>query len=1163
MEKKILRLILIGISIISVVFPQGKKYEGPDDPAGDIAAIRAGVMNGNRVYLYFKNTTELSNWYSGEVGPEFSGWPYGPDMQRALDGIGLLIGAKVFIKKSDNPTVTNPDTIPETDILNILSHPDKYHVLYFLQTSYREEMDANPVDGTPWGFYPVFGYFNEAQDYPAMSNKPNSWPPQGWPAPNDQLKWPGEWNGRFGRGVTYADLETYFVVNDAQDLEYLGPEDYVRYYPRPGRRIGDKRPSVTIQKGEPWGGLGIRVEARGFQWNNPQARDCIFWEYNIANISEYDLPYVAFGYWVDNGIGGEADDEIAYFDKLLDMAYSWDKDGIGYAGGRTGVMGFAYLESPGLPYDGVDNDDDGIIDEKRDNEATRIVGPTDGIHDLEKFLAFYNLKEEDLKEHWDADEDQDWQDGEDLNGDGVYQITEFAGDDVGLDGVGPGEINYTGPDEGECNHKPDFKEGIGCEPNFAATDVSESDMVGLTSFRMFPVPSHAQSNTTAWFKNDQVMWDIIASDTLMEYFGVISNLIEVFASGPFPLYKGRTERISMSELHSYDPLEGLESESHDAPALFQLKRIVQVIYEKDYRFASPPEMPTLFATPGDGKVILTWDNVADTRTRDPFVGNVNDFEGYKIYRSTDPYFHDSQVITDGYGTPMFYKPIFQCDLKDGKSGFTDFGLVNGMGYYLGDETGITHYFIDNNVQNGRTYYYALVAYDYGAPDIGPGIAPSENNLVIELDENEKVIGYGKNIAIVVPKPVSAGYVPPDIKVRKGLYSIGTGNVIPEILASGSIKDGHDYCVVFDIDTVKNVGGLPEVIKGYDHGLIYTTKGLRVYDITEDTVLVYYENESHYSGDNVVYRDSLDYYTLRTGEEFSTDVFDGLRLRINLEVETPEYDFSSSGWIEGYDTIFVMPSLRESRYFPWEYDIVFGDEYTGETDDNVGIRDENDKRISSKRILKHETVPFTVYNRLFRDENGEFEKMDVLIYDIDGSGDFDILTDKILVGALDTNRNWAGTIFSIDFTGNHSITNNGVYKVTFRRPFWLSDTLYFHVSVSDSIDKEELKNSLKNVKVVPNPYICTNTLEPAVANPYLNQPRRLMFKNIPAKCTIKIFTVSGVLVREIHVNNPNDNGIYIWDMLTREGLEVAAGMYIYHIKAEETGDEVMGKFAIIK
>ena len=60
---------------------------------------------------------------------------------------------------------------------------------------------------------------------------------------------------------------------------------------------------------------------------------------------------------------------------------------------------------------------------------------------------------------------------------------EKPGDDVGLDGVGPMDLNYMGPDEGECNHKPDFLEGVGCEPNFAATDVSESDMIGLTTFR--------------------------------------------------------------------------------------------------------------------------------------------------------------------------------------------------------------------------------------------------------------------------------------------------------------------------------------------------------------------------------------------------------------------------------------------------------------------------------------------------------------------------------------------------------------------------------------------------------------------------------------------------------------------------------------------------------
>ena len=136
------------------------------------------------------------------------------------------------------------------------------------------------------------------------------------------------------------------------------------------------------------GWIGNRVEARGFQWNNPQARDAIFWEYNIANISDYDLTEVAFGYWVDNAIGDDGVDELAYFDTKLDMSYSWDVNGIGKGGLPTGTMGFAYLESPGVPYDGIDNDQDGLIDEKRDNVAVNKVGPTEGIANLQDFLSF-------------------------------------------------------------------------------------------------------------------------------------------------------------------------------------------------------------------------------------------------------------------------------------------------------------------------------------------------------------------------------------------------------------------------------------------------------------------------------------------------------------------------------------------------------------------------------------------------------------------------------------------------------------------------------------------------------------------------------------------------------------------------------------------------------
>ena len=107
-----------------------------------------------------------------------------------------------------------------------------------------------------------------------------------------------------------------------------------------------------------------------------------------------------------------------------------------------------------------------------------------------------------------------------------------------------------------------------------------------------------------------------------------------------------------------------------------------------------------------------------------------------------------------------------------------------------------------------------------------------------------------------------------------------------------------------------------------------------------------------------------------------------------------------------------------------------------------------------------------------------------------------------------------------------------------------------------------KRDRDDIKVVPNPYVATNVMETAVSNQFLNQRRSLMFTNVPAQALIKIFTVSGVLVDEIIINNSPEKGIVHWDMLTREGLEISAGMYLYHIKAE-TGNEKIGKFAVIK
>ena len=1179
MRIKIHILILFSISIL---YSQNE-YEGPNDEAGDPSAIKESWMDGNKVLLYFKNTSELSDWAEGGLD-NVSIWPNDGTGTRMVDGIGLLISAKTYILDDEDPSTI--DTIIIDNWNDILNNEIPKHEIYFLQTQYREEMDQNSTGTLDWGFYPVFGYFNPNQDYPAMSDDPNTWPTLGWPSTGNDLHWQGYWDGRFGKGVTYADLETYFVINDAQDQENLDRSDY-RYYPRPGQYIQE---NASVQAGLPWGGLGLRVEARGFQWNNPLVRDALFWEYNITNISDYDINEVAFGYWVDNAIGGEStlDDEVGYFDTDLDLSYSWDYNGIGEGGSEPGIMGFAYLESPGISDDLIDNDNDGIIDEKRDNDKGTIICATCGINDLNAFKEFYGYTDQDLKEHWSGDEDQDW----------VSSIIDDNGncivnDDVGLDGIGPSDINYTGPDEDgtECNQEPDCEFGVGCEPNFGETDVSESDMIGLTTFQLFPIDSHSQQvdNSSKWFYNDDVMFNMMSSDTLMQYADTPDNLVEIFASGTFKLSKGTTERISMAELHSFDYLTGSPGGIQpNAPALFELKKTVQLIYETDYRFAQPPITPSLTADPQDGQIILTWDSNAEN-SRDPFLPDSlqYDFEGYKLYKSTDKYLKDAQIITDGYGNPMFNSPIFQCDKIDGITGFADWAPIFGTSYYVGDDSGIVHQYIDTDVINGRTYYYALVAYDYGLEaneTLTNGIPPSENNVIIELDENEYVISTGPNVVEVHAAAPSAGYIDPDIDIYDNT-SFGTGTIDIEIYSPGQVKDNATYYVTFINDTIYNFqynDGFPEAI---------ITSGFKVFEEILDSLnLIYTEssgfnayNNPNFNQQNIIesgadfnndgYND-ISYWTLNTNEPIITGVFDGLQLSINQSVEFPQ--LINQGWknVQNNNTqIFIMPFPnvfhRQALISPLDADIYFteNNSYTNEMEYGVNVYDENYINIPSNQLLLNESFNFFVYSETIQDT------LSMIVHDINSNDIYDN-NDRVLVGTKGNfsfngqilENIWKNTNFIIEFNGadNSQMPSAGdIYEINYDRPFWATDTLKIISHAPQEINSNNHNLDMEDIKVVPNPYIGTNLLEESIYSSSFNQRRKLMFTHLPSQCIIKILTSSGILVDVIEVNNSIDDGVAYWDLLTNEGMEVASGIYFYHVKSNITGKEKIGKFVIVK
>ena len=69
---------------------------------------------------------------------------------------------------------------------------------------------------------------------------------------------------------------------------------------------------------------------------------------------------------------------------------------------------------------------------------------------------------------------------------------------------------------------------------------------------------------------------------------------------------------------------------------------------------------------------------------DPITGK--DFEGYRIYRSTDPGWNDMEPITDSFGAVTFRKPLAQFDLDNEYSGYSPIP-IKGVHYWMGSNTG--------------------------------------------------------------------------------------------------------------------------------------------------------------------------------------------------------------------------------------------------------------------------------------------------------------------------------------------------------------------------------------------------------------------------------------------------------------------------------------------
>ena len=547
--------------------------------------------------------------------------------------------------------------------------------------------------------------------------------------------------------------------------------------------------------------------------------------------------------------------------------------------------------------------------------------------------------------------------------------------------------------------------------------------------------------------------------------------------------------------------------------------------------------PVVFSN--DTKVTLYWDNIAENSI-DPISGE-KDLEGYKIYRSVNlgeswgVAGNDNAFVTDETGTQVRWLPIAQFDKINGVKGRSELDPT----FYLGDDTGLTHSWVDSTVIPGLRYRYTITSYDAGTNRIAPlesamgPVATSPNTVDV----------------IVGPPPNGIQAVESNISHVSGHSdALLTMTVVDPFLITGD-----DYTFTFSTND-------PAMAESTRVTLTNSTTG----ETIVDNVLL--PNTEHPSEEVFPIVDGIQFYLQDTprGIISITDQ-DGIDLNSesnplgnNRIVTTIVSDISPISYYRGndyeirfldsnqlsfsYNEDMTWSAMFGTRPYIFWSPVEVWDISNPESpfqlhwmmDDK---RPKNDIFESNDNIYIMEK-PYSLKDSAGTGETGMWP--DPSVPNTPGAWPDDYSMVLKVEGVIDSlgNQNWAiPNVDKIVIKSYHYLTPEDVYEVTTKQQ-QIADKL---IDVS-------------KVKVVPNPYIVRASWERSTYN------KKILFTNLPPKCKISIFTISAEHIITLYHDNPNI-GHLAWNLRTKENTEVAYGLYIYRVESQ--WGNYVGKFALIR
>jgi hypothetical protein len=132
-------------------------------------------------------------------------------------------------------------------------------------------------------------------------------------------------------------------------------------------------------------------------------------------------------------------------------------------------------------------------------------------------------------------------------------------------------------------------------------------------------------------------------------------------------------------------------------------------------------------------------------------------------------------------------------------------------------------------------------------------------------------------------------------------------------------------------------------------------------------------------------------------------------------------------------------------------------------------------------------------------------------------------------------------------------------------------------IASLFEQEDIaKNALDMIRIVPNPYYGASQYETRRTDNFVR------VTNLPNKCTVKIFTMNGTLVRTIKRDVTGQENLYTgiagggddikrskripyleWDLKNQNNISVASGLYIFHIDAPGVGEKILKWFGVMR